>query len=440
MELPLEVVTPILGGGTRMRSVDVFDPIRGASIRGQLRFWWRALLDEVPSTLDALVKKEEALFGGVSGSDGPMKSAVRISVGNVSRVEEDTEDVTWRDPLFYVLWPAASQRGTGAPAAPRLRSGLRFTLRVSAPTVEAPAIKRALKAWVLFGGYGARTRRGLGALTVIGDDRSRWLPGDATVQAVAAHLGVALGRQHSGVPSDMARLNGASLALGPPSSNAESVLLTAVKWLSEFRQGAPASGPLHSHDPRYARDRGERQRPSRSNWPEADKVRRLVPGRWSHPARYLDDPAWPRAGFGLPIQTQWQTNGRRPGDRYTEPPRFVIQWRDRSQQPDRHGAPEKLMDRLASPLVIGPMPLANGRFAPFALWLHRGFPQHGEVVAVVEGRGAMGPAPFDKLLGRGDTALFDPLGPAQKEPPGYRLRSAFMTWLTAEKRLKEVAP
>jgi|GEM_PF-3130673 len=41
----IEVVTPILGGASRTREVDDVDIIRPATVRGHLRFWWRALID-----------------------------------------------------------------------------------------------------------------------------------------------------------------------------------------------------------------------------------------------------------------------------------------------------------------------------------------------------------------------------------------------------------
>jgi hypothetical protein len=39
----IEVVTSILVGGTQTRAVDEVDVIRAATVRGHLRFWWRAI-------------------------------------------------------------------------------------------------------------------------------------------------------------------------------------------------------------------------------------------------------------------------------------------------------------------------------------------------------------------------------------------------------------
>lgn len=43
LRVQLEVVTPILGGSHQTRAVDEVDVIRAPSVRGHLRFWWRAL-------------------------------------------------------------------------------------------------------------------------------------------------------------------------------------------------------------------------------------------------------------------------------------------------------------------------------------------------------------------------------------------------------------
>ncbi|NPV63073.1 MAG: type III-B CRISPR module RAMP protein Cmr1 [Methanotrichaceae archaeon] len=36
------MITPIFGGGVKVGENDLVTPIRASSIRGHLRFWWRA--------------------------------------------------------------------------------------------------------------------------------------------------------------------------------------------------------------------------------------------------------------------------------------------------------------------------------------------------------------------------------------------------------------
>jgi len=39
----IEMTTPMLGGGSQTRMLDEVEAIRAATVRGHLRFWWRAL-------------------------------------------------------------------------------------------------------------------------------------------------------------------------------------------------------------------------------------------------------------------------------------------------------------------------------------------------------------------------------------------------------------
>ena len=381
IELPLRTVTPILGGGTRKRAVDPDDPIRATGIRGHLRMWWRATLQGLPATPDLLWQRERQIWGGVSGAsdrgDNVLRSRVRVAITEVRGAERDTSDIGFRDSLAYALWPA--RKTHAEPPAPRWKPGLCFTLRVSGPAtvdhgrVDAEAeVRRALTAWLLFGGYGGRTRRGLGAVAI--DDpelRRSWLPAKATVEALR-DIFPGFGRPTEEQRRSLPRLTGAALALGRLGRDGDQAAAQALDWLRQFRQGYAQGGAFGEHDPSFARVAGERNRPSVSNWPEPDKLRRLMQGRWSHTPRHLDDPAWPRAGFGLPIQIRWQRRAR-DGGRHYEPDDVRLEWREPG------GASH---DRLGSPLFVGPLQTQDGRFSPFALWLHRAYPTGGQVVAV----------------------------------------------------------
>jgi CRISPR-associated protein Cmr1 len=81
--LHLECITPVFGGGVRSREPDMVDVVRVPGIRGQLRFWWRAVGNE--STVEELFKNETAVWGGVSGFAGTATvSRVRVAVENVT--------------------------------------------------------------------------------------------------------------------------------------------------------------------------------------------------------------------------------------------------------------------------------------------------------------------------------------------------------------------
>jgi CRISPR-associated protein Cmr1 len=101
--------------------------------------------------------------------------------------------------------------------------------------------------------------------------------------------------------------------------------------------------------------------------------------------------------------------------------KFEITWKDG----------EGLHNRLASPLIVKAMPLANGEFVPIALWLARAWPPGGQVV--LKQAEEQSAAPFDKLLGQNDPALFTPLRGKTS------LRAAFLDWLGSEKKATRIA-
>ncbi len=422
LSLKLQLVTPVLGGAAVPRTIDEVDKVRVPSIRGQLRFWWRALhAHEFPSPRE-LWEAESALFGRAADETGG-RSPVELRVQIERAAEIDREDIRLypkddkpATPGAYALFPARAEAG-GTPTAPRRKPGTQFTLELRGPSETLRKLENVLRAWILFGGYGGRTRRGLGSLGVV-DERASWLPQAATCDALRALFGRDVFKP-AGSPSETPRLAGASLLVGQPAPNAETAWTTALGWLRDFRQGTN-TGARQS-----GAGKPQPNRPSISNWPEADKIRRLRAGTWSHSPRdeYGPDPAWPRAGFGLPIVGQFQTVGRK-GERYDEPGPFEINWR---QGNEAH-------NRLASPLIVKAMPLADGRFVPIALWLERAWPADGQVVLRMGGREvARSAAPFDKLLGKGDKALFAPLAGKTS------LREAFLDWLAKQSGVRRIA-
>lgn len=406
--LDLQVVTPIFGGGPVTRSPDAVDIIRAPSIRGHLRFWWRALHAEPGVSGEQLYQREMSLWGGPTGSGSFGRSPVELRVELLGAMHTEAAE------LDYALFPARGSEGQGT--AHVRQAGVRFRLCLRFPAEYEQQLVDAVRAWILFGGYGGRTRRGLGSLTVV-DDVSRWLPQRSTADGLQAVFGRdCLGISHTSC-DDVPRLGGARLFAGTECPKAEQAWKTAVGWLFEFRQGSRSVDGARrpSKDPR---------RPSISNWPEPDKVRRLSRAKaglpWAHPPRHNDIPAWPRAGFGLPIVGQFQKRNRDKAnwDRCTppktEPDDFQILW---------EAADGTLHNRLASPLIVKPLALSNGNFCPIALWLNRAFPR-GQVVLTRTDRAVhKSHAPFDRLVADGDDIYFSAL------IKRATLEDAFFAWL-----------
>ncbi len=455
----LEVVTPILGGGIQTRAVDEVDLIRAATVRGHLRFWWRALYAHRFANAKALYERESQVWGRAA-TDGGGRSAVEIRIDVAKTGAIDGSDIRLYDskdgkatPGAYALWPARAEKKTGAVPAPRRLPGTQFrlTVKVAGSAADEAEVKNALRAWILFGGLGGRTRRGLGSLRVI-EDPSSWLPSKATRDAIKVLFGCDVLASPVNAPGDTPWLGGAALQVGTAGADAMQAWMTALDWLKEFRQGTDGRPGDRAREPGTGKP--PPQRPSISNWPEGDKVRRLsLPKeglQWAHDPRHNGTPAWPRTGFGLPIIGQfqqqsriarpgWKKGDKKPKNLYwdelssshpnygTEPAGFELRWR--SPKRDRPGEFEE-HDRLASPLIVKALPLADGTFVPCALWLNRAYPAGEVILRDVDNS----QAPFDQLVAPGDTPQFSALKNKQS------LRQAFLDWLQARYHTTVVAP
>lgn len=447
LAVSLRIVTPVLGGGYRTREPDDVDLIRVPTVRGHLRFWWRALFAGRFERSTSLYEAETKLWGGPGGGPDKVPAVrspveVRIEVTDRGSEEKGDIDPSWTDGA-YVLFPARSEGPRGQVTRdpiPR-RTGVAFTLTVTAPAEDIAAVRDAVRAWILFGGYGGRTRRGLGGLTVTGADAATWLPRPGS--PLAAELRRLFGRDVfavGGPARQTPMLAGAALCtVGRVEDRGVTAWLTAADALRLFRQGTPPDGERVTDAAAALPSAWARQpssdprRPSISNWPEADKIRHLADrelgtGPYAHKPRHNDTPVWPRAGFGLPIVGRFQTRDRK-GGRYNEPPPFTLKW----GEPIGHDE-YRVRERLTSPLIIKPLPLVGGRFVAIALWLHRDWPT-GKIVLEIGRTVVPGSAtPFDALAAPGEAPLFTAL--ADKST----LRSAFLDWLALRPNVTTVFP
>ena len=316
-----KLVTPMMGGGVASREVDTGMPVRASGIRGQLRFWWRLLakckkewgLRDPRDRREA----ERKLWGGI-GSRGPVASRVWLRVrctGNPVKVSPKNYQPG------YALFPATNDKVDGKTVThDLLKEGLTFELYVgfdaSLDQAHRDQVHTALRWWASFGGIGARTRRGLGAV---------WVEGFEPVTA-----------------AEVEQCDGCRLMMGAPVDKPLRAWETAIAHLRAFRQG-----------PGVGRNPGAPQgRPGRSRWPEADMIRRAS-GRHApqHPPQHKVADCWPRAAFGMPIVVHFKDHG--------EP-------EDVSLQPIVDG---EIRERMASPLILRPMQDGEGRWCPGALLL-----------------------------------------------------------------------
>lgn len=158
-----KLLTPLFAGGVQTGQVDPFMPIRVPGIRGQLRFWWRIACADPHAPSAETFCRERDLWGGIGNSE-PSASQIRIRVlaKPVNPSELISADATLGGVEKYAYGPGIIDGATA------LRAGYGFQLELSCPDAIADDVQTALRWWASFGGIGARTRRGLGAVQVEG--------------------------------------------------------------------------------------------------------------------------------------------------------------------------------------------------------------------------------------------------------------------------------
>ncbi|MCS7224465.1 MAG: type III-B CRISPR module RAMP protein Cmr1 [Armatimonadetes bacterium] len=166
--LKIETVTPLFLGGADPRG----EPeLRAASIRGALRFWFRALVGGVigHTNLSALKRQEKEVFGSTNTAS-PVVVRVSSAPHSSTPYSQITGQLGGLQYLFFAARPAGTQ-----PARSAIPAGSSFYLTLKArPGAPQALVDQAFKniyaaLWLLthLGGVGARSRRGAGSLQVV---------------------------------------------------------------------------------------------------------------------------------------------------------------------------------------------------------------------------------------------------------------------------------
>lgn len=328
----ISVETPVHGGGVgwddsertkHVRLIDPVTPVRSAAVRGQLRFWWRAIFGCRAPSLAEMREREHKLWGASERA-----GAVALRVSGDLKVTSRVAFAPQADigqGLAYGAFALAPKHGLQQPP-PGVLSELKgtVTLELTCPAATREEVETTVNAWTLFGGIGGRTRRGFGAVT----DTSSLDP-----KSFVAELAKPEESTLRLVPS----LWGAKFEMWTVGyEKAEAAQEAALDRLREFRQGTTGRRP---------RDDGRRGM-SRSRWPEPDEIRRLKKMNSEghgprHPVR-----KFPRAAFGMPI---------------------VFHFKDRGEPPDTRLKPKE-RERMASPLILRPVRVGK-QWHPAALVL-----------------------------------------------------------------------
>lgn len=198
-------------------------------------------------------------------------------------------------------------------------------------------VEAALWAWETFGGIGARTRRGFGALQLL--EVNQDLPLSNESSSDEARQNFLLSNRNNDVENWIKSNLKEHVILGTWPNDVPHL----DQSLAFIKVAFPTTRPSSSWEgliKRYAGFRQSRKKglAGRSNWPEAEAIRDITGVRkyksLNHPEKF------PRAAFGLPI---------------------LFHFKDRTDPDDTtlQGA-EKENERLASPLILRPLACKSG--------------------------------------------------------------------------------
>lgn len=161
-----EVITPMFLAGA-----DGWTPeLRVPSIKGAMRFWWRACHGE--KAIGDLQNDEMQIFGGVKGQKA-IRSKVALKVNydrikltelkvwNTMKFSDSTTDIL--NYMSYGTWGASKEKSRGF-----IGEGFEFKiqLRLSDELNHSQAleIKKAIELWISFGNLGMKMRNGFGTI------------------------------------------------------------------------------------------------------------------------------------------------------------------------------------------------------------------------------------------------------------------------------------
>ncbi|ABX03225.1 MAG TPA: type III-B CRISPR module RAMP protein Cmr1 [Herpetosiphon sp.] len=345
------LITPLMGGGVKAGENDSNFLIRPSSIRGQLRFWWRACFggSHQPQSHDALLAdmfaRESALFGKAADSQSSGASAVQVEIevinsGSQFRViaknGQEVKISAMNSPYGYSAFPLQDKQNAS------VREGIEFKLTIHLKSAEQrEELEKVLWAWQTFGGIGARTRRGFGVLQAL--DKANHRFAFANKAELQQHIRAIIGNRSywpNGVPH-LAPTMQLRLIKPKPNQTALNIWADLLRCYKEFRQ--------------QRNDGNQPNRPGRSRWPEPDALRRLTRQRsrlHEQPLSTID--AFPRGEFGLPIIFHFKDSDD-PGD-------------SELRLQANHEFSQQKGDRFASPMLLKPVASTGQLFGLIAVF------------------------------------------------------------------------
>lgn len=171
LDVTFEVVTPAYAGGA---DAEKTDGLRPPTLKGLLRFWWRAMHPELSG--EKLFEQEAAIFGSTKTGQGLRIVPLSDPTPDNDHKETKQYNIHNESPLFWMVYGADKHTVKKKDGKKqdvlheRVTIGTRFCFRLSGPRLDDDQwseVKCAL--WLLstFGGFGSRSRRGFGSIQIV---------------------------------------------------------------------------------------------------------------------------------------------------------------------------------------------------------------------------------------------------------------------------------
>lgn len=153
----IETITPMFLSGADQSKAE----LRAASIKGVMRFWWRAI--RAHNNINELLNEEAEIFGSSDEGVGGAKFSIRVTNPDKAPLPDFTKEVSdMNNPVRYLLYSTVMNK------RPYFPTGSRFTITLSSIRDETCLNIAAVSLWaaVYLGGFGTRARRGAGNMTI----------------------------------------------------------------------------------------------------------------------------------------------------------------------------------------------------------------------------------------------------------------------------------
>ncbi len=363
----IELVTPLFGGGAVPGENDPVTLIRGPGIRGNLRFWWRATRGAKFKNIDDLRKREGEIWGTASYPSPVtiiIKDETKSKGEQWARYELDQKKRGVKSlpkPIdknfkMYALFPFKGKAEKGIiieqPSIVTTKASFNLVLKWPRNIDLFMEIEAAVWAWVNFGGLGARTRRGCGALYC-----STLSPSWENVNSLKNWYKRCLDKYSIELPTETRgwpTLPTHEEILLKTKNNRVNVMKPLEAWsktieaLENFRQGTGIG--------RRSKNKGKY---GRSLWPEADSLRNITgQAQKSFQNRITGNKdAFPRAEFGLPIVFHFKDGSPKGND-----------------PADCELLPPCDLERMSSPLILKPLAVSPDQAVSIILPLRTNLP------------------------------------------------------------------